>query len=76
MAGYEEFKRIAIKEIREQVKDVYPKLRSYLEENRPELIKLYEVYYQEALHNENIEIASEYAVRIFKAYLSIKGLRA
>jgi hypothetical protein len=76
MSIYEELKKDAIKEIREQVKQVYPALRHYLERNKPELVYLYERYYQEALYNPNVEIASEYAVRIFRAYLSIKGFRA
>jgi hypothetical protein len=72
MSIYEELKKDAIKEIREQVKQVYPKLKEYLERNKPELVYLYETYYQKALYEPNIEIASEYAIRIFRAYLGIK----
>jgi hypothetical protein len=64
-----------INEIRERLKEIYPKLQGWLLENRPELAYIYETYYQQAMYNPDPYIASEYAYRIFRAYLSIKGIQ-
>jgi site-specific DNA-adenine methylase len=64
-----------IKDIRKDLEKVYPKLKEYLQNNRPELLYLYEDYYQKAMYHHDPFIASEYAARIFRAYLSIKGFK-
>jgi hypothetical protein len=68
-----ELGKIVIEEIRKDLEKVYPKLKEWLEKNKPELLYLYEDYYQKAMYDPNPYISSEYANRIFRAYLSIKG---
>jgi hypothetical protein len=61
-----------INDIRERLKEIYPKLQEWLLENKPELSYIYEYYYQQALNHPDPFIASEYAYRIFRAFVSIK----
>jgi hypothetical protein len=61
-----------IKDIRNRLQEIYPKLREYLQQNKPALLPLYENYYQQAMYNPNPEIVSKYAYRIFRAFVSIK----
>jgi excinuclease UvrABC helicase subunit UvrB len=73
MSVYNELKKQIIVEIRKQLEQIYPELKEYLQNNKPELLYLYEDYYQKAMYDPNPYISSEYANRIFRAYLSIKG---
>jgi hypothetical protein len=75
MSKVEEIGKELIKDIRKDLEQIYPKLKEYLERNQPNLLALYEYYYQKAMYNPNPFIASEYATRIFRAYLSIKGFK-
>jgi hypothetical protein len=68
-----ELGKMVIEEIRKDLEKVYPELKEWLEKNKPELLYLYEDYYQKAMYDPNPYISSEYANRIFRAYLSIKG---
>jgi hypothetical protein len=61
-----------VNDIREKLKEIYPKLQEYLQQNKPELLPLYEHYYQQAMYHPNPTIASEYAYRIFRTYVSLK----
>jgi hypothetical protein len=61
-----------INDIRERLREIYPKLREYLQQNSPVLLPLYEHYYQQAMYHPNPIVASEYAYRIFRAYVNLK----
>jgi hypothetical protein len=73
MSKVEEIGKELIKDIRKDLEQIYPKLKEYLQNNRPELLYLYEDYYQKAMYNPDPYIASEYAYRIFRAYISLKS---
>jgi len=64
-----------MKEIRERLQEIYPKLQEWLLKNQPKLAYIYETYYQQAMYNPDPYIASEYAYRIFRAYVSIKDIK-
>jgi len=64
-----------IKEIRQTLEKIYPKLQEWLLANQPKLAYIYETYYQQAMYHRDPYIASEYAYRIFRAYVSIKGIK-
>jgi hypothetical protein len=72
MSKVEEIGKELIKDIRKDLEQIYPKLKEYLERNQPNLLALYEDYYQKAMYNPDPFIASEYAYRIFRAYVSLK----
>jgi hypothetical protein len=61
-----------IKDIRERLQQIYPRLQEWLLENRPELAAMYEYYYQQAMYHPDPYVAAEYAYRIFRTYVSIK----
>jgi len=60
-----------IKEIRETLVKVYPKLRNYLQDNHPELITIYNYYYKKAMESE-WQVAIEYAYRILRLYVQVR----
>jgi len=60
-----------IKEIREKLVKVYPTVIQYLLKNHPELIKIYDYYYEKAM-SERWQIATEYAYRILRLYAQVK----
>jgi len=63
-----------IKEIRETLVRVYPTVVQYLLKNHPELIEIYNYYYKKAME-EDWQIATEYAYRILRLYVEIKGIQ-
>ena len=60
-----------MKEIREVLKEKYPRLRNYLQNNNPELVKLYDYYYEKAM-NDIWQVAVEYAYRILRLYVQVR----
>jgi hypothetical protein len=60
-----------IKEIREILKEKYPKLRIYLQNNQPELVKLYDYYYEQSM-TAQWQVAVEYAYRILRLYVQVR----
>jgi hypothetical protein len=60
-----------MKEIREILKEKYPKLRSYLQINHPELVKLYDYYFEQSMTTQ-WQIAIEYAYRILRLYVQVR----
>jgi hypothetical protein len=60
-----------IMDIREKLKKIHPKLQEWLLENKPELVYIYEYYYQQAMNHPDPYIASEYAYRIFRTFVEI-----
>jgi len=63
-----------IKEIRETLVKVYPAVIQYLQSNHPELIQIYDYYYEKAMKEDWI-LAMEYAYRILRVYVEIKGIQ-
>jgi len=63
-----------IKELRQTLVKVYPTVIQYLQSNHPELITIYEYYYEKAM-KEDWHIAIEYAYRILRVYVEIKGIQ-
>jgi len=63
-----------IKEIRQTLVKIYPTVIQYLLKNHPELIQIYNYYYKKAMESE-WQIAIEYAYRILRVYVEIKGIQ-
>jgi len=63
-----------IKEIRQTLVKIYPTVIQYLQSNHPELIQIYNYYYKKAMESE-WQIAIEYAYRILRVYVEIKGIQ-
>jgi len=60
-----------MQELREVLKEKYPRLRSYLQNNNPDLVKLYDYYYEKAMESP-WQIAVEYTYRILRLYAQVK----
>jgi len=60
-----------MKEIREVLKEKYPRLRNYLQNNHPDLVKLYDYYFEQSM-NASWQIAVEYAYRILRLYVQVR----
>ena len=60
-----------MKEIREVLKEKYPRLRAYLQNNNPDLVKLYDYYFEQSM-NASWQIAVEYAYRILRLYVQVR----
>ena len=60
-----------MKEIREVLKEKYPRLRNYLQNNHPDLVKLYDYYFEQSM-NAPWQIAVEYAYRILRLYVQVR----
>jgi len=60
-----------MQELREVLKEKYPRLRSYLQNNNPDLVKLYDYYFEQSM-NAPWQIAVEYAYRILRLYVQVK----
>jgi len=61
-----------MQEIREVLKEKYPKLRAYLQNNNPDLVKLYDYYYEKAMESP-WQVAVEYAYRILRLYAQVRS---
>jgi len=61
-----------MQELREVLKEKYPRLRSYLQNNNPDLVKLYDYYYEKAMESP-WQIAVEYTYRILRLYAQVRS---